>query len=115
MTAPSWTYTRSELRAASAAGLELDARLLDAIRWSHGMIDAATAAALAHGIPVAELWLEQNTDRIETRLMRHADGSPAVGEYSRGTCVARVWMEGLELRYEGVKLGAGWVAEGGEA
>lgn len=110
-----WTWTREEIRAASVAGLALNSRMDDAIRWLNAMIDAATAAALAHGIPVAELWLEQNTDRIETRLMRHADGSPAVGEYSRGTCVARVWMEGLELRYEGVKLGAGWVAEGGEA
>lgn len=88
---------------------------LDAIRWLDGMIDAAAAAALAAGIPLAEMWLERLTDRIETRIMRHPDGAPAVGELSRGTVVARVWMEGLELRYEGIKIGAGWSARGGEA
>lgn len=110
-----WTYTHADLSAAKQAGQSAYSQILDALRWLNSMIDAATAAALAHGIPVAEMWLERNADRIETRLMQHADGSPAVGEHSRGTCVARVWMEGLELRYEGIKLGAGWVAEGGDA
>lgn len=88
---------------------------LDAARWLHGMIDAACAAALASGIPAAELWLEHVADRIETRIMRHPAGMPAVGDVSRGTVVARVWMEGLELRYEGIELGAGWSARGGSA
>lgn len=90
-------------------------RTVEAIRWLDSMVDAACAAALAHGIPLCELWLERQTDRIETRLMRHAGGPPSPGEYSRGSVVARVWLDGLELRYEGIQIGAGWSARGGEA
>lgn len=111
----SWTWTREEFTAARLAGETATTQILDAIRWLNAMIDAAAAAALAIGIPVANLWLERQTDRIETRLMQHRDGRPQVGEYSRGTCVARVWMDGTELRYEGIRIGAGWSAKGGEA
>jgi hypothetical protein len=87
---------------------------LDALNWMNGMLDAAMAAALASGVPSAELWFETETDRIEKRIMRGSGGHPQVGEVSTGTVVARVWMDGLELRYEGIELGAGWTAPGGQ-
>lgn len=88
---------------------------LDALRWMHGMIDAASAAVLATGVPVSEMWLEHATAGIEIKLMRHVGGVPAVGEYSRGEVVARVWMDGLQLRYDGIELGAGWAIKGAQA
>lgn len=83
--------------------------------WMHGMLDQAMAAALASGIPVAEMWIERTAGRLETRLMQHSGGPPAVGEVSRGETVARVWLDGTVMRYEGIHLGAGWTAPGGAA
>lgn len=90
---------------------------LEAISWMDGMIDQALAAALADGIPVRDIWVERETQRIETRLMCGRNGAPPVGSIAgeHGVELARVWMDGLELRYEGIKLGAGWVAPGGAA
>lgn len=82
------------------------ADLADAIAELRTVVDLAAASALSTGIPVAELWLEQCVDRIETRLVRGAEGPPPIGEISRGEVVARVWLEGLTLRYEGIPLDA---------
>lgn len=81
----------------------------------HGMIDAAMAAALASGIPVAEMWLESQADRVEVRLMRGDYNAQPVGESSTGITIARVWMDGLAMRYEGIELGAGWAMRAGQA
>lgn len=81
----------------------------------NALVDLAAAAALASGIPVGEMWLERQTDRIETRLMRDAGGPPAVGELSRGEVVARIWLDGSTVNYEGIKIGAGWTCRRAEA
>lgn len=87
---------------------------MEAHSWMLGMIDQAFAAAVAQGVPCEELWTEHRTDRVEVLLMRGA-ALPEIGEVSTGTPIARVWMDGLELRYEGIELGAGWTAPGGRA
>lgn len=81
----------------------------------NALVDLASAAALAAGIPVGEVWLERQTDRIETRLMRDANGPPGVGELSRGEVVARIWLDGSKVHYEGIKIGAGWTCRRAEA
>lgn len=89
--------------------------LIGAFSELNALVDLAAAAALAAGIPVSEMWLERQTDRVETRLMRDASGPPEVGELSRGEVVARIWLDGSTVRYEGIKIGAGWTCRRAEA
>lgn len=88
---------------------------LDLLSRFHTQLHLAAVAALASGIPVSELWIENQTDRIETRLMRHPSGPGPVGEVSRGEVVARIWLDGTEVRYEGIEIGAGFTARRADA
>ena len=66
------------------------------------LLDLAMAAALAQGIPASSMWIEDEAGRIETRLMSGPDGMRSDPDLR--VAIARIWLDGLELRYEGIEL-----------